>query len=659
MLAVVDFETYYDPPHYGLRNMTTEEYIRSPLFESIGFSLKLGNQPAQWHTGDAAYQLSVLRQVDWSKTAMAGHNNRFDAAILNWRFGLRPAKYIDTMSMARGLVGLHTSCSLEKLGEYFQLKRRKGHEVVKAAGKRRADFSPTEMEAYGSYCVNDTEMCFDLLQIMAPLTLAEEMRLQDWTIRAYVEPKLQLNEAVLREELAAYMTRRATLLHACGVLDVSVLRSDEAMAAALRSVGVEPPTKLSPKQKNADGTAKRVWAFSKQDLEFMELLESDDEQVVGLAEARIGAKSSIVESRLKRLIGISQRGPMPMPMVYAGATPTRRWSGDDNINVQNFPRNKVRRNPDNTTMIGPDGQPVIDFSPLRRAIEAPPGKKMAAADLSQIELRVNAWQSGQHDVLHLLRAGGDVYSDQATALYGYEVTKKTGKTIHQVERFVGKTTELQCGYQCGAEKFLHSLKVAAKRDGMVLPDTSIEFGARTVTGYRNKRALIKKFWYTAQQNLEHIAYGTTSAIGPYPVKDCKIWLPNGSYLYYPDLRLMEKEGEGEIGTEWSYERVMKGRKMRRKMYGGKLVENITQAVARLFVSDALLRLETVKYADGRKVFDVVFSVHDELVVLFDEGLDERWVEDTLKWAMTTNPYWAPDLPLDCEVGIARNYAECK
>jgi hypothetical protein len=658
-LICLDFETFYDPPAYGLKGMTTEEYIRHPWFQTIGFSLKVNNQPAQWYTGDDAYMASVLRSIDWGSVAMCGHNNRFDAAILNWRYGCRPKRYIDTMSMARGLVGLATSCSLEKLGEHFDLPLRKGHEVVKAAGKRREDFSPADLAEYGRYCVNDTEMTYLLLQRMLPHTLSDELKLQDWTIRAYAEPKLVLDEQVLRKELAAFQQRRSASLAKAGITDIAQLRSDDTFARALQALGVDPPRKFSPKRKNADGSPMEVWAFSKQDVEFMELLEDEDEAVVSLVEARLGAKSSIIESRLQRFIGMAQRGPMPMPMLYAGATPTRRWSGDDSVNVQNMPRNKLAKGDDGKPVLDAEGNPVIDYSPLRRAICAPPGMRMAAADLSQIELRVNAWQSGQTDVLEILRTGGDVYSDQASALYGYEVTKKTGKTIHQVERFVGKTTELQCGYQCGAAKFLHSLKVAAKRDGMVLPDTSEEFGRRIVDGYRQKRAKIRDFWRQAEQALQHMQTGVTAKLGPYTIKDHRLWLPNGSYLYYPNLRQREKEDPNEIGVEWVYDRMRKGRMETTHIYGGKFVENITQACARLFVSDALLRLETLKYPDGRRVFETVFMVHDELVVLFDERLDDEYVVNTLKWAMTTNPPWAPDLPLDCEVGIATNYAECK
>lgn len=636
-LVVLDFETFYGPG-YGLKELTTEEYIRDSRFETIGFSLKFGDHPAQWYTGSHEYLRNVLSQVDWSKSVMCAHNARFDASILAWRFGFRPAKYLCTMQLARGLVGLDTSCSLENLGKYFNLPTQKGDEVVKAYGKRLMDFNHQELQAYGSYCANDSEMCKQLVDILLPCTLHSEVLLQDWTVRSYVDAKLVLNEPLLLKELQDFRIRKGQLLADCGVANVEDLRSDDAMAELLVKVGCAPPMKLSPKRKNEDGTPLEMYAFAKSDPEFVDLLESDDERVVALVEARLGLKTSIVESRLQRLIGIARRGPMPMPVVYAGATPTRRWAGDEKVNVQNFPRNKKDK-----------------LSPLRQAICAPPGKKMAAADLSQIELRVNCWQSGQRDVLDALVSGRDTYADMATVAFGFEVNQKD----HPNERFVGKTAVLGCGYQCGSKKFQTMLKVDSRKYNIPLEDESFEFADRVVKAFREKNKKIVDFWYRAGDALQNIAYGMEGSIGPYPIKDHKVWLPNGSYLYYPDLRYMEKEGEGEQGCEWTYARMFKRNKIRKKIYGGLLTENITQAVARLFVSDAMLRLETVKYADGRKVFDIVFTVHDEIVVLFDDGLNEDWVKDTLRWAMTTNPVWAPDLPLACTVGIGYNYAECK
>ena len=124
-LAVVDFETFYDD-HYSLRKMTTEEYIRDPQFQVIGFSLIQDHQPAEWVTGSDDYIEHRLRSLDWSKTAQAAHNNRFDAGILGLHYNIEPKFYIDTMSMAMGLVGMKTRVALAALADYFNLPIRKG-----------------------------------------------------------------------------------------------------------------------------------------------------------------------------------------------------------------------------------------------------------------------------------------------------------------------------------------------------------------------------------------------------------------------------------------------------------------------------------------------------------------------------------------------------
>jgi DNA polymerase len=180
-----------------------------------------------------------------------------------------------------------------------------------------------------------------------------------------------------------------------------------------------------------------------------------------------------------------------------------------------------------------------------------------------------------------------------------------------------------------------------------------------VDAYRKKNARIKNNWYRWNDALTTLALGGTAEIGPYRIADQKIWLPNGSYLYYPELQQREKLGKNEQGVEWSYYRMRHGRRCLTKIYGAKLVENITQAVARLFVSDALLRLQTLKYQDGRPFFRIPNMVHDELVTTFEDGADESWVREALKWAMTTPPSWAPDIPLAYEGELGYNYAECK
>lgn len=639
-IATIDFETYYGTG-YGLRNLTTEEYLRHPEYQTIGVAVKLGDGATDSFSGTEADIKAFLDWKDLPSKAVIAHNAMFDMAILNWKFGIRPKLIIDTLSMARGTVGLKTSCALAKLAEFYQLGV-KGEEVLNAKDKRREEFGPAEMDAYMRYCRNDVDLTWDLFKKLAPSVSQSEMKLIDWTVRCFTEPKLVLDAQLIDLEYRSFMARRSGLLAKCGVTDITELRSDEKMSDLLIQLGVEPPTKVSPT------TGEIAWAFARTDIEFMDLREHEDEAVVALVEARLGSKTSQVQTRLERFAGIARRGPLPVPLLYAGATPTRRWSGTDNVNLQNLPRNKL----------DPVTKATI-YSPLRQAIRAPDGYRMAVGDLSQIELRVNAWQSGQHDVLHLLRTGGDTYSDMATEIFGFEVTKKSRKAEHEIEGFVGKTAVLGCGYGCGPPKFQHMLKVGARREGKVLPDESLDFAENVVRTYREKNKKIRGFWYAANDCLATLAQGGTRQLGPYLIKDEKIHLPDGSHLYYPDLAYREKTGKNEQGCEWSYMRMRNGRKQQTKIYGAKLVENITQAVARLFVSDALLRLQTIKYQNGQPVFHIVNSVHDELVMLFEAGLDDNYVRECMHWAFTTPPSWAPDIPLAYEGGIGTNYSECK
>lgn len=635
-LVTIDFESFYDDL-YSLSKMSTEEYLRDSRFEVIGVSIKVDAGPTKFYTGTHAEIHATLASYQLEQHSVLCHNAMFDVGILTWKFGIKPGFIFDTLGMARGIVGLQTALSLKALAELFNLKSRKTDTVVHMKGRRRLDLSMSEMAAYGVYCVNDSELTFELWQKLYKYTTPSELRLIDWTVRAFSEPRLVLDTELLRRELAAYKVRSQTLLKDCGVTDPSVLRSDDEFARLLLMAGAVPPTKLNKK-----GETK--WAFAKSDLEFMDLLEDDDEKVVALVEARIGQKSSIIESRIARFLGISLRGALPVPLHYAGAAATKRWSGTDKINLQNLPRNKLDK-----VNLDAAGKPTIIFSALRQAIRARPGKKLLVMDLSQIELRINAWQSGQQDVLDLLAGGGDTYSDMASVIYGFTIDKAMGKSSHATERFVGKTTVLGCGYQCGSQKFLHMLKVAARRDGFKLVDESQEFADRVVGAYRQKNHQIVQFWYKAQEAIPHLAAGTTFQLGPYKIANHRVYLPNGTTLFFPDLRQAYDEDSGR--NEWSYLRVRGRAKTRAKLYGGKLVENITQAVARIVMSDAMLKILDRYWILG--------TVHDELLIEIDEHEDEVAAKAFVEAMMTACPDWAPGIPLACEGSAGNHYAEAK
>ena len=210
-LYTLDFETYYDK-QYSLSKLTTEEYIRSPLFEVIGVSVAEDMGPPEWFSGSADETAAWLSKFNWADGMLLAHNTMFDAAILSWRFGIRPKALADTLSMARALHGTEVGGSLKALADHYCIGK-KGTEVLDALGKHRADFTPEELERYGAYCKNDVELTRDLFQcLMACGYDPKELKLIDLTLRMYTEPKLALNTITLIDHLRATQTKKEDLL---------------------------------------------------------------------------------------------------------------------------------------------------------------------------------------------------------------------------------------------------------------------------------------------------------------------------------------------------------------------------------------------------------------------------------------------------------------
>ena len=112
--VTLDFETYYSQ-QFSLSRMTTEEYIRSPLFEVIGVAMKIDDDETQWFSGTKAEIKAWLNQVDWNTSALLCHNTMFDGGILSFTFDITPAYYFDTLCMARAKHGVDVSGSLANL----------------------------------------------------------------------------------------------------------------------------------------------------------------------------------------------------------------------------------------------------------------------------------------------------------------------------------------------------------------------------------------------------------------------------------------------------------------------------------------------------------------------------------------------------------------
>lgn len=606
-ILTLDFETYY-AKDYGLRKCTTEEYIRHKEFEVVGVSVKKNGGETQWYSGTKANTQKFLAQYDWGNSVAVAHNAMFDMAILNWHFDIRPKKIVDTLSMARALYGTEVGGSLDALVTRFNLGV-KGKEVLNALGKRRLDFAPDEMEAYAGYCINDTELTYKLFAVLAKDFPVSELNLIDLTIRMFTEPVIELAKPTLDLHLRKVLIAKEQLM-AQVEHDKSILMSNPQFAEALEALGVTAPTKISAR------TGKEAYAFAKSDEEFKALLEHEDPRVQALVAARMGVKSTIEETRTERFIAIADRGLLPIPLRYYAAH-TGRWGGSDKINMQNLPRG----------------------SELKHAMFAPDGHMFIDCDLSQIEARTLAWLAQQEDLLDAFERGDDVYKIMASAIYGKPVDD-----IDKDERFVGKTTILGCGYGMGAAKFRAQLKTFGKD----LPQKECE---RIIDVYRTTYPKITALWRQTNKALEAMLNNQTAPIGRAGALIVEgaggIKLPNGLYIKYPNLRKVSDE-KGR--TEMVYDTKRGRSTLANRIYGGKAVENLCQALARIVIGEQLLRIA--------KKYKVAMTVHDAIGCVVPEA-EEETAREFVEIAMKVRPKWALDLPLDCEAFSGHSYGDCK
>lgn len=619
-IVTIDFETYYDKD-YSLSKMTTEAYIRDDRFEVIGVGVKVNDQPTIWYSGSDVG--TFLHGLDYSNTAILCHNTAFDGAILSWRYGVTPKFWLDTLSMARPLHNVVVGGSLKALASYYSLGQ-KGDEVVRALGKRRKDFSDAELELYGDYCINDVELTYKLFKKLKVGFPPSELMVIDQTIRMYTDPVIELDTQVLTQHLDKVQKKKQALLDKLGGGDAArkVLMSNAMFAELLAKLGVEPPTKISAR------TGKQAWAFSKTDKGFTDLLEHHNPTVSMLAEARLGVKSTIEETRTQNLIGVAERGRLPIMLNYYGAH-TGRFSGGDKLNLQNLPNRGDKT--------------------IRQALTAPDGEVLIACDSSQIEARMVAWVAGQEDLVQAFAEGRDVYSEFASEVYGRTITK-----ADKVERFVGKTCILGLGYGMGAEKFRRTLEIGQGGINVVI---DLDEAKRIVYLYRQKNFKIVQFWQKCSHALGQMLVGESGSLHELlPYDGEGIHLPNGFKIQYPLLRAVDN-GFEYISDARAYRKAAKERVLNGTMpdelkwtriYGGKVTENLVQALAALVIREQM--------AEAGRKYKVAFQVHDEIIITATKPQADKALQDLIS-IMSQRPSWASGLPVACEGGYADNYGD--
>ena len=620
-LVTLDFETYYDVG-FSLSGLTTEEYIKDPRFQVIGVAIKIDDGVTRWVTGTHHAIKQELDQINWKETILLCHNTQFDGGILSFTFNIIPHIYLDTLSMARAIHGVDAGGSLAALVERYELGA-KGTEVVDAKGKRLEDFGIDDLRRYGEYCINDVELTYKLWNVLSKDFPTNELKLIDLTLRMYTEPVLQVDDALLLERLSEVQAEKQHLLQGlmsklqCQTEEEvrAKLASNKQFAEILQELGVIVPMKTSP------ATGNPTFALAKNDEGFIALTEHEDSFIQELCSVRLGTKSTIEESRIERFIGIGKRnkGMLPIPLKYYGAH-TGRWAGSDKVNFQNLPsRDKKKK-------------------ALKNAVVAPEGYQVINCDSSQIEARVLVWLAGQNDVVKWYEEGRDVYSEFASKVYDRPITKKDA-----TERFVGKTCTLGLGYGTGWSKLQHTLKTSPP--GAVLSDDECQ---RLVRVYRDVNNKVIDLWRESDEALRNMSAWKDN-MKPYYlgnheallVAERGIKLPNGLYIQYPGLTWDTSEAKSKY--------IYKSRRGFISIWGGSVVENVVQALARIIVGEQMLKIHE-KYRPALTVHDAVVCVVPEAEI--DEAM--RFIIDI----MSTPPEWAKGLPVACEAHHGVSYGDC-
>lgn len=597
-LVTLDFETYYDN-EYTLSKMTTEEYVRDTRFKAHCLGVRKHYSECYFDGHDEVYETgertSCINPISLDSyaedSAFLCHHAHFDGLILSHHYGIKPKFWFDTLSMARLALPHFRSHSLENLAKHFGLGvKTVPYNLFK--GKRELD--PEVQQLLEDGCMDDCELTYQLFLKLLPLVPREELEVIDMTIRLFTEPALELNRPMLQEYYDNDRKRKQDLLEELQV-NIDDLRSDVKFAAVLETMGVEAPTKLNKKDQIK-------FAFAKTDEGMKDLLTHEDERIIAISECRLAVKSTIAESRAKRMLDMDARGAMCVYLKAYGAH-TLRWSGGDSVNWQN----------------------LTNGTPLRLSLQAPEGHEIVVVDKSQIECRLLNWLADEKDVLSAFADGRDLYCEAATRFYGKTITKEDKE-----ERKLFKEVELGCGFGMGHVKF----RVRAKQKGIIVTEAEAK---ELIDFYRHTHEGVKRLWNEANRVIQALADGSTYQWKCMLVKNHKVYLPNGSYLSYEGLY------KDEYG-DWRYPT----KKGNSKIYGALLVENVVQALARVLLAQSMLEL--------RKYYKIVMSTHDEAAYLAKVEDAEKAYQHGVK-IFTTPRKWCMLLPLGAEGGHAKNYSK--
>ena len=614
---IIDFETYYGVG-YSLRTIPTIPYIMDERFDVHGmavFDLETGLN--DWiGAGDVR---QFLKDASFSKRAVIAHNAPFDLGIVRYRYGMLPGAAVCTMQMAFRVLGNRLgNFDLDTVADYLRVGSKIKGVLGSTKGKHWDDLTPDEQAKMIEYSIQDVSLCYRIFAVMKPQMTRDAFEDLDWHIRVGLDAPFAADTELLEQAIDEEEQRIAEMVAELGV-EMRAVRSAAKFADLLRSIGVEPPMKWSAKQ------GKNIPAVSKTDREFRRIqMEHPDERVRKLCTLRLELASNSARTKLMRMKELARvtGGEMPVLVNYCGALQTGRPSGRDRINQLNMARK----------------------STVRKAVIAKPGEVLVGADLSGAELRACRWLCQDPLSIEVLSSGGDLYKTFWAESFGVPLDEVTDDL-----RFYAKVASLSLQYSTGAEKLRNTIWAWSGET------ISEELAQELVEKFRYEtHKPVADYWsYLQKTVIPTLAHASDDlniplrGLSAVRITKHGLVMPDGFVIKYPYLR---QETNDESGyTEWVFDK--KGGRMQGRIYGGAMLENLSQALVNVIISEKMRRLRRMGWRAG-------LSVYDEIVLTAPTRRADEAAE-VLRQVMVERVEWWPELPLEADVHVGHTYYDLK
>jgi DNA polymerase len=645
----IDLETFSSVP---IAKAGAQKYIASPDFEILLFAYSLNGAPSV--CCDIA-QGELL--PDWVLDALCdpqclkhAYNAAFEWGCLSkfmgrqlppeqWRCTMFHGLYagypagLDATGRALGLPEDKRKLSTGKaLIRYFCVPCT----PTKSNGGRRRNLpnhDPARWELFKEYNAQDVTTEMEIERRLSLITVP------DWLQRQW-ETDLLINARGVAVDMEMVS----------GALEIGATVRERLTQEAVRISGLSNPN--SVQQLSAwleQETGEEVTDLRKDTVAKMIAQAPDNPEVQRMLEIR----QELGKTSTKKYDAIEQAvcpdGRVRGLLQFYGANRTGRWAGRL-VQVQNLPRtytqplelarNLVKqRKLDNLRLIY-GSVPDTLSQLIRTAFVASDGNVLIDADFSAIEARVISWLAGEQWRLEVFKTHGKIYEASASQMFGVPIERIKKGNPEYALRQKGKVAELALGYQGGAGALINmgALDMGIPEDD--LPDI--------VQRWRDTNKRICDLWYKMNSAaVEAISTGSSVGVGRllvsceydavHEVEYLTVLLPSGRKLYYNSPQIGENKWGGPSISYMGMDQTTKKWK-RIETYGGKLVENCVQAVARDCLAQAIENLEA-------KGLPVVFHIHDEVVI--DCRADTATLEDVVDIMSRPIP-WAPGLPLNAD-----------